>query len=184
MNVQHIIREALQDYDSVKPVIRYLEKNTYYEGTKTASDTVRSTFKFIDKETHETIIETEIEILAIFYDKLNVWSWGWAQTGLTNSENYLSREILLYALKLDPSLSYLKSVLTTSRGVINDLTQLDINLALSSSVIKKPYIYPFYHKVDNNYLIYYIILINDEPLNALKSKLTESGKSYITSDET
>ena len=74
---------------------------------------------------------------------IKVWSWAWSQPGLTNSENYLAKEILLYALKLGSDLSYIKSILTTSRGVIKDITQIDINLAIGSSIIKQPYIYPY-----------------------------------------
>lgn len=176
MNVQHIISEALIEYDTAKPVIRYLQKNARFEGETSESDTTRTKFKFIDKMTNDVIVDTEVEILAIFYDKLNVWSWAWSQTGLRNAENYLSKEILLYALKLDPDLSYLKSLLTTSRGIIKDLTQIDINLALGSSIIKQPYIYPYIHRIEDNNLIYYIILLNKNVLNKLKTKISENDK--------
>lgn len=180
MNVQHIISEALISYDSAKPVIRYLQEYAYFEGIKSGSDTERTKFKFIDKETNEVLVDTEVETLAIFYDKLNVWSWAWSQTGLTNAENYLSKETLLYALKLGSDLSYLKSILTTSRGVIKDITQIDINLAIGSSIIKQPYIYPFIYKIDNNHLIYYLILLNKESLDKLKDKI----KNTIHTEET
>ena len=167
MNIQHIISEALVEYDTARPVIRYLQKYAYFEGIKSESDTVRTKFTFIDNETDEKIIETEVETLAIFYDKLNVWSWSWNHLGLTSAENYLSKEVLLYALKLDPDLSYLKSLLTTSRGIIKDPTQIDINLAVASSIIKQPFVYPYIYQIDNNHLIYYLILLKNRQSNPI-----------------
>lgn len=166
MSVQHIISESLIEYDSAQTVIRYLQKNTDIEGFKTSNDIERTKFKFIDND-KKTIIDTEVEILAIYYDKLGVWSWSWAQTGIYNSENYLSKEILLYALKLGSDLAYIKSILTTSRGVMTDTTQIDINLAISSSIIKQPYIYPFVYEINNSKLIYYFILLNKPQLDKL-----------------
>ena len=171
MSVQSIISNALIGYDTAQPLIRYLLKNTYLEGNKTNTDSERTTFKFIDNKTNKIILETEVEILAVFYDKLNVWSWAWSQTGLFNSENYLSKEILLYALKLGSDLSYIKSILTKSRGIITDHNQIDVNLAIGTSIIKQPYVYPFIYSIDNNHLIYYFILLNKEDLDKLAERL-------------
>ncbi len=174
MSIQHIISESLVEYDSVYPTIRHLIKRAYIDGYKTSNDTERTRFKFIDKETDEVIVETEVEVLAIFYDKLMVWSWAWSQTGLTNSENYLSKEILRYALTLESNLSYIKSILTTSRGVIKDLTQIDINLAIGSGIIKQPYIYPYVYPIENYNLIYFFILLNKKDLDILQEKLSKN----------
>lgn len=172
MNIQDIISKALIFYDSGQPLIRYLKKNAYNDGEKTDNDYKRTIFTFIDIATEEVLIETEVELLAIYYDKHKVWSWAWSQPELFNSENYLSKEILLYALKLDSELSYLKSIITTSRGVIKDPTQVDINLALGSSIIKQPYIYPFVYPVDEYNLIYYFILLNKDALDKLAVKIS------------
>jgi len=114
-----------------------------------------------------------VETLAVFYDKLNVWSWAWSHMGLTNAENYLSKEILIYALKLGSELTYLKSILTTSRGVVKDRVQVDINLALGASIIKHPYIYPYVYKIEDYHLIYYMILLNKDALDTLNKKIIE-----------
>jgi len=171
MNVQDIISKALIQYDMAHPVINYLKKYTYYEGHKTNNDKERTVFRFTDKETDKIIIDSEVEILAIYYDKYKIWSWAWSQAGLYNSENYLAKEILLYALKLESDLSYIKSILTTSRGVIKDITQLDINLAIGSSIIKQPYIYPFLFPIEENYLVYYFVLLNKKDLDKLNDKI-------------
>jgi len=156
-------------------LIRYLKKNTDIEGFKSTNDTERTKFQFINND-GEIILDTEVEILAVFYDKLNVWSWAWSQTGIFNSENYLSKEILLYALKLESDMAYIKSILTTSRGIIKDITQIDINLAISSSIIKQPYIFPFVYHIDNSDLIYYFILLNKPELEKLNEKINKLSK--------
>lgn len=179
MNVPDIISKALIEYDTVRPTIGYLIKQTNLEGNKTNSDQKRTVFRFFDRKNNELILETEVEILAVYYDKLKIWSWAWSQTGLKNSENYLAKEILRYALTLESDLSYIKSVLTTSRGIIRDVTQVDINLAIGSSIIKQPYIYPFQYHIENDLLVYYFILLNKNDIDKLGKKLVEENKIEI-----
>ncbi|XWV26119.1 hypothetical protein QJ857_gp0961 [Tupanvirus soda lake] len=182
MNVQDIISKALIYYDSAQPVIRYLKKYTHNDGKKTNNDNQRSIFIFREKGTEKVILETEVEILAIYYDKHKFWSWAWSQVGLINSENYLAKEILLYALKLGSDLSYIKSILTTSRGVIKDTTQIDINLAIGSSIIKQPYIFPFVFPIENNNLVYFFILLNKEELDKLAEKIKDNPSIELEID--
>nr|QZX43054.1 hypothetical protein [Mimivirus sp.] len=171
MSVSDIISNALVEYDSTNDVIQYLLDNCYRKGYKTNNDSKRTLFKFIDKTTDELILETEVEILGIYYDKLGIWSWSWSQIGLMNSENYLAKEMLYYALKLGSDSSYIKSILTTSRGTVQDDTQIDINLAIASSIIKQPYIYPYIYKINGNHLVFYFILLNKTDLEILSKKI-------------
>lgn len=171
MSVQHIINESLIQYDKTYNVIKYLLTNTDRETIETNNDSERTRFKFIDKNTKEVVLESEVETLAVFYDKLRIWSWAWSLTGLTTSQNYLSKEILMYALTLDPDLTYIKSILTTSRGIIKDITQIDINLAISTGIIKQPYVYPLVFSIRENNLIYYYVLLNKDALDKLKEKI-------------
>lgn len=182
MDVPDIINKALVSYDAAQPTIKYLIEHTSYEGVKTSNEWKRSTFKFINKKTKKVMVDTEVEILAVYYDKLKVWSWAWSLTGLLNSENYLAKEILLYALKLESDLTYIKSILTTSRGVIKDNIQIDINLAIGASIIKQPYIYPYIYTLEGNNLIYYFILLDRKVLDKLGKKIAsgelETGEEY------
>jgi hypothetical protein len=190
MNIENIIEKSLQEYDSVKYVIKYLMKNTDLEIIDMKKETERTIYKFLHKETGDVILETETELLAIYYDKFKIWCWAWSIAGLLNSRNFLSKEILIYALKLGMDMSYLKSIFTTSRGIINDATQIDINLALCASIIKQPYIYA--HKIDvhtkhdtgsnsdTNYLYHYNILLNKEELDNLGKKLI--AEHYVDKD--
>jgi hypothetical protein len=179
MNNQHIIYNALIEYDTVQPVIRYLLKHTKLIATKTHTDTKRTIFKFVDNTTNEVVLETEVEILGIFYDKLNIWSWSWSIPDLMHSENYLSKEILIYALKLGFDLANVKSILTTSRGTITDRTQVDINVALGAYIIKQPYVYPYIYKINNYNLIYYVILLNRTDLAKLSEKIIKKPNHDI-----
>lgn len=174
MTVQHIINQSLIQYDEAKPVINYLLNKTYVQSTRFGDDFHRTIFKFMDKETDEVLLETEVETMSVYYDKLKVWSWSWSQVGLTNAENYLSKEILLYALKLESDLSYIKSILTTSRGVIGDLMQIDINLAIGSNIIKKPYIFPYVYEINGFHLIYYFILLDVDKLDEIKETISKN----------
>lgn len=171
MNVQDIIRNSLVQYDAAQPVIQYLMENCMYDGIKTDSDYVRTKFNFMSIKTKEVLVSTEVETLAIYFDKTNVWSWAWSHPGLLNSENHYAKEILLYSFKLGSELSYIKNILTTSKGVINDPIQIDVNLAISTYIIKKPYIYKFYYKIGQYNLIYFFILLNREKLDELGEKI-------------
>lgn len=185
MNVADIISNALIEYDTARPVINFLQK-THTEGFKTSNDWQRTNIRFMDPETKELIVDTETEVLAIYYDKFNVWSWAWSHIGLTNAENYLSKETLLYSLKLGSELAYLKSIITTSRSVIKNTIQLEINLAIASSIIKQPYIYPYVYTFKDHKLTYYYILLNKLDLTKLNDKITfdksfkENDKLYTT----
>jgi hypothetical protein len=167
MNIQYIITKSLLDYDEKAPIIKYLVKNgKKVETVRKNSDTERNNIKFYDDE-RNLILETDYEVLGIYYDKLHVWSWAWSHTALNNAETYLSREVLNHALKWGSDLSYLKTMLTSSRSIVREKAQLDINLALGSNIIKQPYIYPYVYRIDDANLIYYLILLNRSDLDRL-----------------
>lgn len=171
MSVADIIKKALIYYDQTEPVIRYLQTKTTYTGIKTAVDNARTTLTFTDNDSHQIVLETEVEILAVYYDRYHLWSWSWAQTGLKSSENYLAKNLLRYSLDLDHHLTYLKSILFTSRNIIRSPTQIDINLAIAADILKTPYIYPYVYPINNDQLVYYLILLNVDQLNLLMKNI-------------
>lgn len=175
MNNQHVIYNSLKEYDSIQPVIRYLIKNTRMIPTKSYSDSKRSTFQFVDNETNEVVLETDIEILGIYYDKFDIWSWAWSFPDMKHSEIFLIKELLIYALGLGNDFSYIKSLLITSRGKITDRTQIDINVAIAGYLTKQPYIYPYIHPINNDKLYYYTFLLNNDGLNELAEKIKKNG---------
>lgn len=108
----------------------------------------------------------EYEIIG-YYDVTNsIWIWGWLlQVKYNDTE--LSRELLMYGLKLDPSIInaeqlYLKNLLLNSRFIVNDKIQLEINLAIFSYLLKKKFlfIYPkkIYSSDNKNYIIMYYFI--------------------------
>lgn len=184
MNVQDIISKALIYYDRSTIVTDFLHNYTDLVINKTDDYWKRSIFKFIDKNTGNVVLESEVEVIAIYYDKHRIWSWAWAQVGLTYSENYLAKKMLHYSLDLESDLSYIKSILTSSRGIIEDVTQIDINLAIAANIIKQPYIYSHIYAVENYNLVYYYILLNKDRLEEIYDHLMGSVKSSSpTSDD-
>lgn len=174
MNISSIVKEALDQYDAATEIIESLYSDDItYTVVNTTNDHQRSRIIFTHKPTGATI-DTEFEILAVFYEKLNVWSWAWSQPGLLNSENYLSKEILRYSLNMGSEMSYIKLLLSTSRGIIQDKVQIDINLAISSSFIKEPYIYEFLQEIEGYNLIYYFILLNKKGMEKFYNEIKKN----------
>lgn len=171
MDVQHIIQEALIEYDQTKPTMHYLLKNMQIILEKNENDLQRDVIKFINKDTNKLEFTSDTEIIGLYYEKLKIWSWGWSLAGRKTSEYYLSKEILIYALSMGPELAYIKSLLTTSRGIINDPTQIDINLAISLSIIKKPYVLQYVYKVGNDNIIIYYIILDVKKMEEIKNSL-------------
>ena len=178
MSTSYIIRESLQQYDTNKPIIKYLLRNTTLSISETVSDTARNVFIFKDKVTGEVILNTETEILGVYYDKHNVWCWGWNCVFLANGENYMSKKILMHAMSMDVSMAYIKSLLMTSRIVIHNIVQLDIYIALGANILKNPYIYPYVETVNGGNFIKFYILFNSDSIEKLKEQL-RNGKIHI-----
>lgn len=175
MNYQDRIVNALIEYDSAEPVIKYL-KDQVHDGQRAECDKIRPYLVFRDKKTNEEILKTEFELLAMYYTNKKLWSWAWYQPTLYNSENYLAKQILIYSLGMESELSFIKILLTTPRSIIKDSIQVDINLAISSSIIKEPYIYPMQHNQGDQLVIQYLILLNKEELVKLGDRLDSQGK--------
>jgi hypothetical protein len=167
MDVQYIISKSLEDHDKISPLIRYLKDETRVKLVPQTRPNNRDLWTFYDVATNEVILETEVEYLSIYNTKLKIWCWAWSVPLLTSLNINLSKEMLLYALKLGPEMSYLKSILITSRGTVVDPIQLDIHLALASYILKQPYIYPYKRPIENYNMIYHYILLNTEDLDKL-----------------
>lgn len=165
MNINDIIGQGLQEIDGKKPLINYLVRNTKAQFER-RDDPQRSVAHFYDKETNKLIISSEYERLAAYYNKYNIWVWAWSLPLLFHSENSLSIEILKHVLQLGPEYTYLKTLFATSRGIINDPIQVDINLGLCSQILKKPHIMTLSQDTD-----WFIVLLNKEDLDKLEKEL-------------
>jgi len=108
------------------------------------------------------------EILG-YFDNINmIWIWSWLLPQYNSSETKISRDLLNYGLKLEPESNvtehiFIKSLLVNSRISIEDVFQLDTNLAIYSylSPNKFKFIYPYKIYTDDNkkdYItLYYLI---------------------------
>jgi hypothetical protein len=170
MDVKYIISKSLEDHDRIALLIRYLKDKTKVRLVPQKRNNNRDLWTFYDVNTNEPILETEVEYLSIYNSKLKIWCWAWSVPLLSSLNINLSKEMLLYALKLGPELSYLKSILITSRGTVVDPIQVDIHLALASYILKQPYVFPYKHPMET-YMVYYYILLNTDGLNELFEKI-------------
>jgi len=91
MSINAII-DSLKNYDKTTPVIRYLTKYTKYQNVEDATANQRMVANFIDKETGEVVLHTEVELLGIYYNKYQIWLWAWAQPNISPSQSYLSKK--------------------------------------------------------------------------------------------
>lgn len=168
----HIIQDALNYYDASQSIIKYLMTNAKIELLTRGTDNERGKAAFYSLSTDEELFKTEFEYLAVFYDKVNVWAWAWSQPFLSLGDNYFSREILFWALSLKLDMFYFKNLITTSRRIVSDPLQIDVNLAICASIAKQPYIFPFRTKTpEGNYIVTYIFLTDVEILDEIRDKI-------------
>ena len=102
-----------------------------------------------DDKNIDDSLKFETEILGIFNHQPNVFLWSWSLPYLATNETKISKELLNYGLKLEPSSNtvshfFLKSLLVNARNYIESDFDLDLILALSSYILKEKYsfIYP------------------------------------------
>jgi hypothetical protein len=108
----------------------------------------------------------EYEILGIFDNNQRVFIWSWLIPSIENKFTNIARDLLNYALKLEPSSNtyehyFLKTTLLNSRIFIENQEQMDILLSVSCYLIKNKskFIYSGqYNLSKTNFItIYYII---------------------------
>lgn len=176
MNNSNIIYEALLNYDYEKIFIDYLKNlNPEIEFENNPGE-LRNKIIFKDPLTKEIILKSEYEYIAFFHCEYKIWVWGWSVTSFDFKEITYIIELLKHALQLSKEYNYIKSLLTTSRAIINNLIQIDINLAIVGYYIYNSYIYPIEKKVGDKNIIYYIILLNKEAILKRSQENDEKNK--------
>jgi hypothetical protein len=174
MDTKQIITRSLEEYDKHAPTIdfllRHVEKHAP-DFVVNNSDMKRDSVIFYDHD-HNILLKSDFESLGFYYNKYKLWLWGWANPGLLSNNTYLCKKILQYGLELRLSRVDLKYQLITSRMFIRDKNQLDVHLAVSAYLIKKPYIYPhkiWVNKENDEYIINYLILTDTEILDKINN---------------
>jgi len=137
-----IIKDALNFYDkNYNENKRIFENYYYYAVNRNLNDMEKNFISFYDnKKKH--IIDYDVELIGIYFSE-NIWEWGWANVNSRKNMTFKIREVLNYAINLDPEENkYLKKELITSSFRVTNSIQLDIHLAISSYLTKNKLIYP------------------------------------------
>jgi hypothetical protein len=174
MDVSEVIQQALIEYDKTSSVIKYLTEKSVIDYQRAKSDNQRSKLIFRNKEDEkEILLETEVELVGIFYDKYNFWSFSWAIPGLLASEFYLVKKVLIYALGLGIDLLDIRNLLISARSIITDENQLDLILAITGAVTKHHHVFRFTQgTVEDKFHIFSdFLLLNEEGIKELSKKL-------------
>jgi hypothetical protein len=160
-SLNQFIKKALQHYDN-----QNLSNKDFF-------DLPDSNIKFsLESNTITFIIDNkektfDFEMLGYFDNQSNIWIWAWLLTNLNSEQTKLSRELLNYGLKLEPTSNsiehfFIKSLLVNSRLSVEEDVQLDTNLAICSYIIKNKisFIYPRKRYIDksNNYVTFYYLI--------------------------
>ena len=168
----NILEQALLVHDTARPIIDYLRVRTWRK-TKHSTDGSRSVISFHDTKTNELIFESEYETYGVYHSGHGVWAWAWAIPGNISANNSLMAKVLNHVISSSTVDYYAKSVLSTSRGLATDITQIDINIALGSYMLKNPYIYPLNESLTDGILTHYIILLDVDKINELEEKYSK-----------
>jgi hypothetical protein len=160
-SLSQLIKKSLEHYDKQN----YEYRDYIMESTSRFKKSEEQIVAFI-KEGKER--EEDWEFLGYFDNNSKIWVWGWLISNINSSETVIARELLNYALKLEPSTNavehyMLKGFLINSRTLIEDDTQLDVNLAIISYLLNKKikFIYPKIRYNDESktkYITYYYLI--------------------------
>lgn len=159
LSLNEYIKKALVYYDKINTKYNNLIKSTNIDFNDP------STIIFKNNDIEE---KYEYEILGYFDNTTKIWLWGWIIPNLTSDMTSISRELLEYGLKLEPTTIneehvLIKSLLVNSRILIEEDTTLGINLAIYSylSRIKYLFIYPqriYLDKSKSQYITVYCLI--------------------------
>lgn len=171
IKIDSVIRNSLENYDLNQVKINNFLKQIKYIQFIDNYNNIDQII-FYDKN-KKIIFKSAYEIMGIFIPQTKIWKWSWSIPSLHNKFTLISRKILEYAFNLDPVKEYiLRSELINSKiKIINDI-QLDIHIALSSYISKKPFIFKFLNKYynedeynnstsSNNEILYEYDILND-----------------------
>lgn len=133
------IKTSLEYYDSYQPKVNEIIKKTVYIKTKDNKNITDEIF-FYDKDKN-LIFKSSYEIISVYIPSTSIWKWAWALPTAPKKSTSFSRKLLDYAFNLDTDKEFLlRSTLINSKIKIINQTQLDIYLALTANLSKKPFI--------------------------------------------
>jgi hypothetical protein len=135
-----LIINSLEYYDKNNEKYNSINsKIKYYSLKYSDNDLQHAEIIFYDSNKAE-IFRSKYEIIGIYNNYSNTWTWGWSIPFLAKNTVYTSRKILNYGLDIPPSTEtqFLKTELITSRFRISNHTQLDLHVSIASYLSKIP----------------------------------------------
>jgi hypothetical protein len=134
-NISEFIFEKLNNYDKINDQYSNLIKSKDYE----LKDDM--TMIFYDDKGKE-LYKGKASNLGVFDGYTQIWTWSWSTPNFSSLETQGARDILNYALDLEPQSNsnihfYLKSHLINSRLYFENTMGLEIHLALCLYINKK-----------------------------------------------
>jgi hypothetical protein len=142
-SIYSLLRNSLEYYDTYQPKIQeILDKIDYIKIIDGIN--INDTYIFYDSN-HNEIFKSRIETLSIFIPQTQTWKWSWSVPFAKFTNTHISRKILEYAFTLNTTTDLiLKSTLVDSNIKISNQYQIDIYLALSAMLSKKPFVLKLY----------------------------------------
>ena len=136
-NFVEVVKNALEYYDSNN--LKYydlINSFKYYTINKNERAII-----FYDSD-KKKLKEYEYEYIGKYLIDKNIWRWGWAAAELDKNAIITSRKVLNYALDLEHKTGLsLKMELISSLSRVTSPVQVDIHVAITSFLSKKPLIY-------------------------------------------
>lgn len=164
----NIITDALRYYDNnIEKYNDFYNKIDNVDFKESTNDLEHNIIIFYDKN-KKKIFESKYEIIGLYNDFANVWTWAWSIPSNTRNKIQIIKNVLNYGIDLNPDQVFLKTELITSRFKISNNIQLDIHSAIASYLAKQPLIYKYIYDDKNLNIvktIYYLYLLDFDKLN-------------------
>lgn len=155
------VKKALEHFDNQNWNNRLLNQNQNVK-----FDELSSSVTFIEE--NEGYKTYQYELLGYYDNQASVWIWGWVLSDFNYKDTPHCKYLLDYGLKLEPKSatleqSMIKSILVNSRIKIEEQSQLEINLAIYSYLIKDriKFIYGrrrYLDKSSDKYVTFYYLI--------------------------
>ena len=158
-NISNIIKKSIDNFEN-----KNISYNNFIIDQNVTFDRVKNMITYLD-----TNKKFNYNVLGMFDKSTNVWFWGWMMPMLYINETDITKQILDYGLKINPSpvnslsneMLYIKTQLINSRFLLDNFFQLEIHLALSCFLIKDQikFIYPRKRILDESksIIIFYVV---------------------------
>ena len=159
-SLSETVKKALDHYDNQNWNNRNLVDNQDVK-----FDELNSTITFFIDDVSKIY---NYELLGYYDNQNGIWIWGWVLSDFNYKDTPQCKYLLDYGLKLEPKSAtieqtMIKGILVNSRIKIEEQTQLDVNLAIYSYLIKDriKFIYGrkrYIDKTSDHYVTFYYLI--------------------------